>query len=162
MTLDIKEFQSTHPYGMWREPCGANITKIEVSIHTSLRDVTVPFVDIRSQMRVSIHTSLRDVTIPFIQLLTFSFCFNPHIPTGCDVTGYAQSFSAAQFQSTHPYGMWLVLRMIIYYELHRFNPHIPTGCDLIRRLGLDETLWFQSTHPYGMWLARRILFTQPG
>ena len=103
-------FQSTHPYGMWPETArGLDYTRL-----------------------VSIHTSLRDVTWHINRLQTQQYRFNPHIPTGCDLTVLQAYTNNTMFQSTHPYGMWRIFVNTLY-----------------------EVPKFQSTHPYGMWLQIR-------
>ena len=125
------EFQSTHPYGMWPVLRVVHWFSKEVSIHTSLWDVTfwdsflcattkcfnphIPMgcdVITRHVMEtwlVSIHTSLWDVTEQRKGNFSVYWSFNPHIPMWCDPTHWKLS------------SLYLC-----------FNPHIPMGCDTMQ------------------------------
>ena len=143
-------FQSTHPYGMWRCSWNYACPQEDVSIHTSLWDVTCHTVNGWAWIGVSIHTSLWDVTYCSVRSWPRTDCFNPHIPMGCDDASLIYVLKVVKFQSTHPYGMWQTRRW--------------SRCR-VSRVSIHTSLWdvtgvfhndtttakFQSTHPYGMW-----------
>ena len=124
-------FQSTHPWRMWpkgiwpgnhhsryfnphiREGCDAALqtaimAALNISIHTSVKDVTSIDDRYLHPMQISIHTSVKDVTLFYGIYWPRQINFNPHIREGCDPT--RQCYRAA---SSH------------------FNPHIREGCDWV-------------------------------
>ena len=151
-TRSYSTFQSTHPYGMWLGNDSQD-EKHEVSIHTSLRDVTCTLeLCICRDICVSIHTSLRDVTRLYTGYGGTSYV---SIHTSLrDVTPMDDEDVAngMKFQSTHPYGMWPAIvtngmPIIMFQSTH------PYGMWPVQEILHHGCVMFQSTHPYGMWLC---------
>ena len=103
-----------------------------VSIHTPIQGVTRFIYRFFMKWLVSIHTPIQGVTLSPLWVSSNCWCFNPHTHTGCDTiqiailtkfisfnphthTGcdyqyvYHQN-QPNQFQSTHPYRVWLIQR----------------------------------------------------
>ena len=125
-------FQSTHPYGMWPVPLVCCVVHFEFQS-------THPYGMWR---RV------------FYDLWLWSWGFNPHIPTGCDLMIPGIAVDASLFQSTHPYGMWPDIDDRLS---RRYKVSIHTSLrDVTNKTAtVEPTAEFQSTHPYGMWLFLR-------
>ena len=100
-------FQSTHPWRMWHGCSQHHLKHHDISIHTSVKDVT--------------------------QLPACGLCqlinFNPHIREGCDGTCVYNVVMQGEFQSTHPWRMWPKGIWPGNHHSRYFNPHIREECD---------------------------------
>ena len=77
--------------------------------------------------------------------------FNPHTHTGCDVIPEMDSIGMQQFQSTHPYRVWLA-ELRSDGDDHQFQSTHPYRVWLLLCLSCPCPFLFQSTHPYRVWL----------
>ena len=126
------------------------INKLEVSIHTPTKGVTVCTESQWAESVVSIHTPTKGVTtstvncsaaIPLFQsthprrvwhvaavVAVAATCFNPHTHEGCDMT-----------------------RPTLLNRQTSFNPHTHEGCDFRGEDRRTAEYVFQSTHPRRVW-----------
>ena len=102
----LQMFQSTHPHG------------VRPTDHDILRNLLL----------VSIHAPTRGATEINLAHIYLSFCFNPRIHTGCDITELSEAVEADRFQSTHPHGVRHRDRKDKDRQAS-FNPRTHTGCD---------------------------------
>ena len=164
-------FQSTLPQGKWLSPLIHLFPPIQISIHTSAREVTecqwpkhklLQFQSTLPQgkwllgdevmygLGISIHTSAREVTAACEKCSQWCKDFNPHFRKGSDLTPLVTALVPIVFQSTLPQGKWQIC-MHGRMEVSDFNPHFRKGSDPAY---LDEGEWvltFQSTLPQGKW-----------
>ena len=80
----VYKFQSTHPRRVWRKNPALGSFKVNVSIHTPTKGVTI---------------SCR-------LLVRLTACFNPHTHEGCDFGFCYHKHGTFGFQSTHPRRVW--------------------------------------------------------
>ena len=174
-------FQSTLPQGKWRAMLGGGCKDMDISIHTSAREVTGGKVFIKRPLRnfnphfrkgsdemsvlitylsyISIHTSAREVTDTAFIPINLLPNFNPHFRKGSDGN--------------------LILHLPIHFY---FNPHFRKGSDLdffqdsfclwiSIHTSAREVTWgdtgktahqksFQSTLPQGKWLPSVLFLVQ--
>ena len=100
-------FQSTHPWRMWHGCSQHHLKHHDISIHTSVKDVT--------------------------QLPACGLCqlinFNPHIREGCDRRAFDLAIITAVI-SIHTSVKNVTARTtLLSASLQNFNPHIREGCD---------------------------------
>ena len=149
---DMWVFQSTHPHGVRPASLYNSNTREVVSIHAPTRGATMFTSLDKIKVDVSIHAPTRGATG---QLLIYSSAvigFNPRTHTGCDNALIVTSFwhdsfnprthtgcdsgkrrrydEKLEFQSTHPHGVRLSLRLEIECVIS-FNPRTHTGCDMV-------------------------------
>ena len=100
-----KKFQSTLPQGKWPDRILCDLFNIEISIHTSAREVTKLQLYITQDRYISIHTSAREVTIwiPLHQVLQ---TFQSTLPQGKWPLKEIKKELTRWFQSTLPQGKW--------------------------------------------------------
>ena len=109
----------------WRQPPKAR--KTTVSIHAPTRGATQGIKDQNDLVNVSIHAPTRGATYnsPAAQM---SRMVSIHAPTRGATNTTFNIWAKIKFQSTHPHGVRLRLRLI-RRNLQRFNPRTHTGCD---------------------------------
>ena len=155
-TAITMEFQSTHPSGVRRRCYGAAGGRRRISIHAPQWGATT-MVRVRQAWATD---------------------FNPRTPVGCDhrfhahvqypaISIHAPQWGATycwlviviilRFQSTHPSGVRLRLRVPVSDCFTYFNPRTPVGCDGSYSGRTEAWYQFQSTHPSGV---RRIAYYQ--
>ena len=142
------EFQSTHPYRVWHSDEKKFKDSQEFqSTHPYRVWLSVLIVLRCDLMFQSTHPYRvwRDETWPF----QGKDCFNPHTHTGCDRSFPQLSFSPDMFQSTHPYRVWRLGMLLPCFV--RVSIHTPIQGVTTTGLKYDNYLKFQSTHPYRVW-----------
>ena len=82
--LQPRQFQSTHPHGVRRLDCTADIIGRLVSIHAPTRGATFSSLLFFKQKKVSIHAPTRGATQSFSSRAMGQRSFNPRTHTGCD------------------------------------------------------------------------------
>ena len=151
-------FQSTHPYRVWLEtlPCRRS--------HTMFQS-THPYRVWPTLRRLKAELGLFQSTHPYRVWLA-----RP-----------VSRWKTWRFQSTHPYRVWLHYQTFKFRK-SCFNPHTHTGCDKKRKnpdnvyivsihtpiQGVTRN-WnhikyltrFQSTHPYRVWPSPPSFFSEP-
>ena len=123
----FSEFQSTLPQGKWLSYWTKRWRSMQISIHTSAREVTAPVPFLHWKKLISIHTSAREVTDP-IGYSPRSDRISIHTSAREVTWRKPKGQVMMQFQSTLPQGKW------------RWS--FPS---VVRRLE------FQSTLPQGKW-----------
>ena len=122
-------FQSTHPYRVWLQWKGTLLRYWSFNPHTHTGCDIAGEQRKMWENRFNPHTHTGCDNLLLIVLIWMQ-CFNPHTHTGCDVPRLAITLSSSEFQSTHPYRVWLPARAILTY-VFSFNPHTHTGCDIL-------------------------------
>ena len=78
--------------------------RIQVSIHASAREATLPAFELTFVQRVSIHASAREATIVMVSPAIAMTGFNPRLRTGGDPCFCVHDGDYVMFQSTPPHG----------------------------------------------------------
>ena len=165
------EFQSTHPHGVRRAKlsfCNLRLRFQSTHPHGVRRLIVVVSRTITKSFNPRTHTGCDHLgkTVVLRQ-----DGFNPRTHTGCDMVLYKVMANLILFQSTHPHGVRLNIRGLLYIAIsfnprtHTgcdsllaqntggtscFNPRTHTGCDTFSAIVPHILKLFQSTHPHGV------------
>ena len=121
---------------------------LQISIHTSAREVTPKFVDDCMSLYISIHTSAREVTKQTAKQDSVS-CISIHT-SAREVTETLTLISFMETISIHTSAreVTLIRNGLSMYGMY-FNPHFRKGSDLSDLLFRRLVVKFQSTLPQG-------------
>ena len=107
----LKIFQSTHPRGVrLRIYLGRKSLKRFQSTHPRGVRRRVPWWG-KSKTKISIHAPTRGATCATVWLNQTSHHFNPRTHEGCDFLKYVKNKYLKRFQSTHPRGVRLKIKL---------------------------------------------------
>ena len=164
-------FQSTLPQGKWLSYWTKRWRSMQISIHTSAREVTAPVPFLHWKKLISIHTSAREVTWrkPKGQVM---MQFQSTLPQGKWRWSFPSVVRRLEFQSTLPQGKWRnadgrlssLLPISIHTSAREVTVNVvPAGDGFIFQSTLPQGKWrgqdgyagsfgkFQSTLPQGKW-----------
>ena len=101
------------------------VEQISVSIHAPTRGATFVAHEMPAGEDVSIHAPTRGATFLLVPCGMNGRGFNPRTHTGCDETNGMAFMITLMFQSTHPHGVRLTVKVVV----NTFAPvsiHAPT------------------------------------
>ena len=125
---------------------------MQISIHTSAREVTKWWRGFHYGTGISIHTSAREVT----RVLLIAPCkkgnFNPHFRKGSDRRFVCMQHRIGTYFNPHFRKGSDQLRIKYRLKLREFQSTLPQGKWRLSSIWLPGIGWFQSTLPQGKWL----------